>query len=222
MYDFLVMLAEISEFLPLIFLILFKTISLTEKTMPLIDFVIIKIVALFMSSVVVFLNKWDMSLNSMIQNSYAIIYFFVISQLYRKILDRDSQQFLTLGNVLFLLILTFSLFKYNFRIDFLNYLVAGINLIFSLYGIVFILTTNPIEFSGDFKKYFFLNIAFLTYNSCMFPAMCFDRIIINDMFMIPQKLLWSIILISTLNLNTFLSIFLLKNSLFEKYFNRIS
>ena len=53
-----------------------------------------------------------------------------------------------------------------------------------------------------------MNIAFLTYNVCMLPAMFFDRIIIGDSWGKAQEILWTIVLFSGLLHNIFICVFL--------------
>ena len=208
MYDFLVNIAELSDFLPLIFLFRFNYSKYDKIFIRLIDFVILKLVMLIISLLVINLDYWSTTLNCFFQNSYSILYFLIVSTIYKEMINNFDKRLIDFGNILFFSALIINFIAFDFRYVFMNYLVSAINVIFVVYGIVFFISSKNGILSHRFKKYFWLNIAFLIYNACMFPAMFFEHLLIGEIWTSISEILWSIVLVSMLLLNLFISIFL--------------
>jgi hypothetical protein len=210
MYELLYRISQLTDFLPLIVLYRFNYSKHGEIFAPLIDFILIKLIVLFFGETIKTFDFWDIRLGNFFLNAYSIFYFVTISKVYRTILNESNKQLFYVGNFIFCVVLVFSCFWLDFRYDFLNYLVSAINLIFAAYGIVFFTSSQNDILSVRFKKYYWFNIAFLTYNVCMFPAMFFDHLLMGDLWLSAQQIMWSIVLVSGLLLNIFLSIFILE------------
>ncbi len=211
MYDFLVNIAELSDFLPLIFLFRVNNSSYDKIPIPLIDFVILKLVIMIFSKLVTNLDYWEPTLNCFFQNSYSILYFLIVSRIYKEMINNFDNRLFDFGNILFFLALIINFIAFDFRYVFMNYLVSVINVIFVFFGIVFFISSKNGILTHGFKKFFWLNIAFLIYNACMFPAIFFDHLLIGEIWTSMSEILWSIVIVSTLLLNLFISIFLSAN-----------
>jgi hypothetical protein len=210
MYEILEYFYCLSEVIILFLLLIFKFRRIDPILIQLIDFSIAKNVIWIVGILIVALEFWDFSLNVFIQNIYTILYFIICSRIYKTILlDKKLIQF---GNIIFIIVLSSNLIWMDFRFELFNYTISALNLIFIAYGILFLLSRDKDFFSGNYKRYFWLNIALLTYNCCMFPAMIFDRIIIGHSWMVIQKILWTNVLFSSLLLNFFQVIFFYKLS----------
>lgn len=216
MYSVLLVITNISEIFPLLLLLKSNFFRYNEIFIPLLDFLLAKAIMMLLSVIILSLNYWDMRFNSLFHNLYTIIYFVSVSRIYRTILIDINQNFFRVGYTLFLLILIINGFWFDFRFEFFNYTISIVNLIFIFYGIIFLFSSKKILISGNFSNYFLLNIAFLTYNICLFSAMVFDRLIILELSIFNQQLLWSVVLISSIMLNIFLSIFILNNQSYSE------
>jgi hypothetical protein len=209
-YRWLSDVSTFSEFVPLI--ILYRIKGLLEEILflTMLDISLIKVLVCFFSYPIIYFNFWDKSLNYLVQNLYTIFSFFLITELFRTMLIGYFSKLFRIGNIIFLSTLVINFIWFDFRYHFLNNLTAVCNLVFVAYGITFALRNKSIEPSGDFNKYFFLNISILIYHAAMFPVMCFDQILFSDTCLIPQQLIWSIVLLSVLFSNFLLSVFILK------------
>lgn len=206
MYELLFLVSNIIEFFPLIFLLKCDYSRCSEIFIPLLDFVIIKPLILLISLLIVSLNYWEITLNAFCQNIYTILYFFVISKIYRVLLVQLNNKVFEIGNIIFLMVFLINCYWFDFRYEFLNYATSIVNLIFSIYGIIFFSVSERGINSGRSSNYFWLNIALVTYNMCLFPAMLFDHLIIGKSWSFIAELLWSIVLIASILLNSVLSI----------------
>jgi hypothetical protein len=209
-YTYLLLICNLSEFIPLIILFRYNYLKYGEIFIPLLDFIIFKFAVMIFAETIGIINTVDIKLTTFFLNAYSIFYFVTISKVYRIISNESNKQLFYVGNFIFFVVLVFSCFWLDFRYDFLNYLVSAINLIFAAYGIVFFTSSQNDILSIRFKKYYWFNIAFLTYNVCMFPAMFFDHLLMGDLWLSAQQIMWSIVLVSGLLLNIFLSIFILE------------
>lgn len=206
MYDLLLNICFLSEIFPLVFLYRFDYYRYNEIFILMFDFTLSKFLVTLIAILIMYLNFWDVSLNSFFQNIYTVLYFVIISRLYKTILiDIDSIIF-KVGNITFLLGLIMNGIWFDFRYEFFNYATSMVNLIFSIYGIIFFIVSERGINSVRFSNYFWLNIALVTYNMCLFPAMLFDHFIIGKSWSFISELLWSIVLIASILLNIVLSI----------------
>ena len=206
MYDLLLDICYLSEIFPLIFIFRFDYYRYNEIFILMLDFILSKFIVTLMSIILVYLYNLDANLNYFFQNIYAVLYFVIISRLYKTILIDINSKLFKVGNILFLLALIMNGIWFDFRYELLNYATSMVNLIFTAYGIIFLSASKRSPNSERFSKYFWLNIALLTYNMCLFPPMLFDDLIIGESWSFTQELLWSIVLISSILLNIFLSV----------------
>ena len=206
MYDLLFNICILSELFPLVFLYRFDYYRFNEIFILMFDFTLSKFLVTLMGILILYLNYWDENLNCFIQNIYAVLYFVIISRLYKTILVDIDRRLFKVGNILFLLGLIMNGIWFDFRYEFFNYATSMVNLIFSIYGIIFFSVSERGINSGRFSNYFWLNIALVTYNMCLFPTMLFDDLIIGESWSFTQELLWSIVLIASILLNIVLSI----------------
>jgi hypothetical protein len=209
-YRWLSDVAAFSEFVPLIILFRIKGIQEEKLFLTLLDFSLIKVFVWFFSYPIIYFNFWDKSLNYLVQNIYTIFSFFLITELFRTLLIGYFSKLFRIGNIIFLSTLLINCIWFDFRYHFLNYTTAVCNLVFVAYGITFALRNKSIEPSRDFNKYIYLNTSILIYHAGMFPVMCFDRILFADKCLIPQQLIWSIVLLSLLFSNFLISVFLVE------------
>ncbi len=206
MYDLLLDICYLSEIFPLIFIFRFDYYRYNEIFILMLDFILSKFIVTLMSIILVYLYNCDANLNYFFQNIYTVLYFVIISRLYKTILIDINSKLFKVGNILFLLALIMNGIWFDFRYELLNYATSMVNIILTIYGFIYFLVSERSLYSERFSNYFWLNIALLTYNMCLFPAMLFDHIIIGESWSIIQELLWSIVLISSILLNIVLSV----------------
>ena len=216
MYNFLESLIEMSECLPLFILFIFTGIRFGLIFLPLLDLLILKAAVTFLSITIILMYHEQAILNSFIQNTYTILYFFIVSKLYKSILGERFSNYFQIGNIIFLSSFILSSIWFDFRYDFFNYTVSTVNVVFIVYGLLYFRSIRNNFVFGEFNNFFWLNIALLTYNVCMLPSMFFERIIIGDSWGNIQEILWSIVLFSSLLNNIFLCVFLYEARLMKE------
>jgi hypothetical protein len=210
MYAYLILICNLCDILPLIVLFRYNYSKYDEIFIPLLDFIIFKLAVMLIAETIGIIDTLDIKLTTFFLNTYSLFYYVIISKVYRVILSEIDQKIFYLGNFLVFTVFTFSCLWFDFRYDFFNYVVSTINIIFATYGVVFFTSSQNDILSGRFKKYYWFNIAFLTYNACMFPAMFFDHLLMGNLWLTAQQIMWSIVLVSGLLLNIFLSIFVIE------------
>jgi hypothetical protein len=205
------------DFLPLVIIFIVRSTRFRLINLYLLDFFILKVAVLVLGYTLIFINHDQYNLNSIVQNTYTILYFLIVSKLYKSILGEHFSNYFQIGNIMFLCSFILSCICFDFRNYLFNYTVSTVNVIFIIYGLLYFrLFRNNFVF-GEFKNYYWLNIAFLTYNVCMLPAMVFDRIIIfGDSWGKAQEMLWSIVLFSNLLYNIFICVFLFEARLMKE------
>lgn len=208
MYIFFEYFDSLINFLPLVIMLIVRSTRFRLINLYLLDFFILKVAVLVLSYTLIFINHDQYNLNSIVQNTYTILYFLIVSKLYKSILGEHFLKNFQIGNIMFLCSFILSFNWFDFRNYLFNYTVSIVNVVFIFYGILYFRSYRNNFVSGEFNNYFWLNIAFLTYNVCMFPAMVFDRIIIGDFWGKAQELLWSIVIFSNLLYNIFICVFL--------------
>jgi hypothetical protein len=216
MFEFLVSLVEISEFLPLFIMLIFTSLRYELIFLPLLDLLILKAAVVVLSNTIIFMYHEQAILICFIQNTYIILYFFMVSRLYKSILGKRFSNYFQIGNIIFLFAFILSSIWFDFRYDFFNYTISTVNVVFMVYGLLYFRSIRNNFVFGEFNNFFWLNIALLIYNVCMIPAMFFDRIIIGDSWGITQEILWSIVLFSSLLKNIFLCVFLYEARLMKE------
>lgn len=216
MYIFFEYFDSLINFLPLVIMLIVRSTRFRLINLYLLDFFILKAAVLVLSYTLIFINHDQYNLNSIVQNTYTILYFLIVSKLYKSILGEHFSNYFQIGNIMFLCSFILSSIWFDFRNYLFNYTVSTVNVVFIIYGILYFRSYRNNFVSGEFNNYFWLNIAFLTYNVCMFPAMVFDRIIIGDSWGKAQELLWSIVIFSNLLYNIFICVFLFEARLMKE------
>jgi hypothetical protein len=205
-YEILEYLGSASEVFLFVFLCSLMFVRYDPIFTVLFDFALIKVVVMIFTNLIDYLEYWDLTLISFFQNSYTILYFLIATKIYKTLLI--NQNVVRFGTILFVAALSINSLLFDFRFVFFNYTVSVLNLILTSYGIIYI-TTNQISIvSGETNKYFWVNIALLSYNLCLFSAMFFDHLIISNSSKFIGELLWMVVLISSIILNILLSIFI--------------
>lgn len=216
MYIFFEYFDSLINFLPLVIMLIVRSTRFRLINLYLLDFFILKAAVLVLSYTLIFINHDQYNLNSIVQNTYTILYFLIVSKLYKSILGEHFSNYFQIGNIMFLCSFILSFIWFDFRNYLFNYTVSIVNVVFIIYGILYFRSYRNNFVSGEVNNYFWLNIAFLTYNVCMLPAMVFDRIIIGDSWGKAQELLWSIVIFSNLLYNFFICVFLFEARLMKE------
>ena len=217
MYIFFEFLNSLSDFLPLVILLIVRSTRFRLINLYLLDFFILKVAVPVLGYTLIFMNHDQYNLNSIVQNTYTILYFLIVSKLYKSILGEHFSNYFQIGNIMFLCSFILSCIWFDFRNYLFNYTVSTVNVIFIIYGLIYFRSSRNNFVFGEFNNYFCLNIALLTYNVCMFPAMIFDRIIIfGYSWGTVQEMLWSIVLFSNLLYNIFICVFLFEARLMKE------
>jgi hypothetical protein len=134
--------------------------------------------------------------------------------IYKTILT--NQKVIQFGTILFLATLSLNCLWFDFRSEFFNYTVSILNLIFAVYGFIFLVSDNAFTVSKSNYNFFWMNLAFLTNNVCMFSVMFFEKLFIEDDNTISD-ILWNIVTVSNILLNICIAIFIFnKGSLLKK------
>lgn len=216
MFIFLEYIVSLSEFLPLIIMLIVRSTRFRLINLYLLDFLILKVAVLVLSDTLIFINHDQYNLNSIVLNTYTILYFLIISKLYKSILGEYFSNYFQIGNIMFFCSFILSSIWFDFRNYLFNYTVSTVNVVFIIYGILYFRSYRNNFVFGEFNNFFLLNIALLTYNVCMLPAMFFDRIIIRDSWGNTQEILWSIVLFSSLLYNILICVFLYEARLMKE------
>jgi hypothetical protein len=217
MHIIYLILGYLSDVSDVLLLVLFFSIRFYKSDpifLVLFDFALIKCVVSIVSILIIELQYWDFTLNAFNQNLYTILYFVIGSMIYETVLT--NQKLIQFGTILFLAALSLNYFWFDFRSEFFNYTVSALNLIFAVYGFIFLVSDNPFSVSKNNYNFFWLNLAFLTYNTCLFSVMFFEKLFIEDDNTISD-ILWNIVTVSNILLNICLAIFIFnKGSLLKK------
>ena len=217
MYIFFEFLNSISDFLPLVILLIVRSTRFRLINLYLLDFFILKVAVPVLGYTLIFMNHDQYNLNSIVQNTYTILYFLIVSKLYKSILGEHFSNYFQIGNIMFLCSFILSCIWFDFRNYLFNYTVSTVNVIFIIYGLIYFRSSRNNFVFGEFNNYFWLNIALLTYNVCMFPAMVFDRIInFGYSWSKAHEMLWFIVLFSNLLYNIFICVFLFEARLMKE------
>ena len=216
MYIFFEYLVGLIDFLPLVILLIVRSTRFRLINLYLLDLFIFKVAVPVLGYTLIFMNHDQYNLNSIVQNTYTILYFLIVSKLYKSILGEHFSNYFQIGNIMFLCSFILSFIWFDFRNYLFNYTVSTVNVVFIIYGILYFRSFRNNFVVGEFNNYFWLNIALLTYNVCMLPAMVFDRIIMLDSWGTVQEMLWSIVLFSNLLYNIFICVFLFEARLMKE------
>jgi hypothetical protein len=217
MHEIYLILGYLSDVSDVLLLILFFCLRFYKHdpiNLFLFDFALIKLIIAVVSILIIELKYWDFTLNVINQNVFIIFYFVIGSMIYKTILT--NQKVIQFGTILFLAALSLNCLWFDFRSEFFNYTVSVLNLIFAVYGFIFLVSDNAFTVSKSNYNFFWMNLAFLTYNVCMFSVMFFDDLIIGENKIIVD-ILWNIVILSNILLNIFLAIYIFeKGSLLKK------
>ena len=146
----------------------------------------------------------------MIQNSYLVLSFFIISLIYKKLFNPKLDKLIAGGIIVFFIVLIINFLEVGFKNELLNYGVSVSNLIFTTYGIIYFYQSDGTSQSLFSKRYFWLNTAILSYNALMFSSMSVQNLFINDKRVMIHLAMWSFVIFASILFNVFISIFIVK------------
>jgi hypothetical protein len=203
---------ELSELFPMIFLLLYLKNKEFEIKKLVFLFVSLKLIVTYVQSYLMYTasESFNIQYIPMIQNSYLVLYFFIISLIYKKLFSSKLEKLIAGGIIVFFIVLIINLSEVGFKNELLNYGVSVSNLIFTTYGIIYFYQSDGIRQSVFSKRYFWLNAAILSYNALMFSSMAVSNLFVNDKRVMIHFAMWFFVLFASILFNVFISIFIVK------------
>jgi hypothetical protein len=210
---------ELSEIIPIIFYAFYFKNKEFELKKLVFLFVLLKIVFTYIQSILIYTAPASFNIQyiPMIQNSYLVLSFFIISLIYKKLFNPKLDKLIAGGIIVFFIVLIINFLEVGFKNELLNYGVSVSNLIFTTYGIIYFYQSDGSKKSVFSRKYFWLNTALLTYNSLMFSSMAVSNLFINDKRVMIHFAMWSFVLFASILFNVLISIFIVKTGKLPAY-----